>query len=386
MKRLSVAFGAKRHVRARCRLVPFADDPEAGILLRRRGEPPPLDLMNNLTMLHTSTCSARGKHVHFDTPNGASKGQAPDSARTDGCCFRWATCRDGKQSRRFWHYRRRVRRRDLVGAGIGCAGDARVGVGFITWSMAKRPRLLDLVLERRPVAVMLSFGEVRPHAQKIKKAGALLICQVQTLRQANAAAANEADILVAQGAEGGGHGISRSTFPFVPAVVDAVPHIPVAAAGGIADGRGLAAALMLGADGVLVGTRFYASQEAAGFVAAKDRIVSETGDHTIRGILFDIARRNVWPAPYTGRVLRNSFSEKWRGREAELLQHQDEEADRYAAARAKGDFDTAAVIAGEAVDLITDIPPASEIVRRMVAEATGLLSGASNRYRVLQQR
>src|ERR1700735_1193258 len=101
MKGLSVAFGAKRHVRARCRLVPFADDPEAGILLRRRGEPPPLDLMNNLTMLHVSTCSARGKHVHFDTPNGASKGQAPDSARTDGCCFRRATCRDGKQSRRF---------------------------------------------------------------------------------------------------------------------------------------------------------------------------------------------------------------------------------------------------------------------------------------------
>jgi nitronate monooxygenase len=283
----------------------------------------------------------------------------------------------------------------IIGGGYGdetwlareldAAGDARVGVGFITWSMAKRPRLL-VVLERRPVAVMLSFGEVRPHAQKIKKAGALLICQVQTLKQAKAAVANEADILVAQGAEGGGHGISRSTFPFVPAVVDAVPHIPVAAAGGVADGRGLAAALMLGADGVLVGTRFYASQEAAGFAAAKDRIVSETGDHTIRGILFDIARRNVWPAPYTGRVFRNSFSEKWRGREAELLQQEDEEADRYAAARAKGDFDTAAVIADEAVDLITDVPPASEIVRRMVTEATGLLSGASNRYRVLQQR
>jgi nitronate monooxygenase len=94
----------------------------------------------------------------------------------------------------------------------------------------------------------------------------------------------------------------------------------------------------------------------------------------------------VWPAPYTGRVLRNSFSENWRGREAELLQHQDEEADSYAAARTNGDFDTAAVIAGEAVDLITDIPPASEIVRRMVTEAAGLLSGASNRYRVVQQR
>ena len=160
---------------------------------------------------------------------------------------------------------------------------------------------------------------------------------------------------IAQGAEGGGHGISRSTFPFVPAVVDVAPNIPVVAAGGIGDGRGLAAALMLGADGVLVGTRFYASREAAGPLAAKDRIVAGTGDRTIRSILFDIARRNVWPAPYTGRVLQNDFSEKWRGREAELLQHQEEEATRYAAARAAADFDTAAVIAGEVVDLISDI-------------------------------
>jgi len=129
----------------------------------------------------------------------------------------------------------------IIGGGYGdetwlareldAAGDARVGVGFITWSIAKRPRLLDSVLERRPPAVMLSFGDVRPHAQKIKKSDALLICQIQTLGQAKAAVANDADILVAQGAEGGGHGISRSTFPFVPAVVDAVPHIPVVAAG-----------------------------------------------------------------------------------------------------------------------------------------------------------
>jgi len=144
----------------------------------------------------------------------------------------------------------------MIGGGYGdeawlaremdAAGDARVGVGFITWSMAKRPRLLDLVLERRPPAIMLSFGDVRPHAQKIKGAGALLICQVQTLEQTKDAVANGADILVAQGAEGGGHGISRSTFPFVPAVVDAAPDVPVAAAGGIADGRGLAAAVVVG--------------------------------------------------------------------------------------------------------------------------------------------
>jgi nitronate monooxygenase len=179
---------------------------------------------------------------------------------------------------------------------MDAAGDARVGVGFITWGMATRPRLLDLVLERRPPAVMLSFGEVRPYVEKIKRAGALLICQVQTLEQAKDAVVSGADVLVAQGAEAGGHGISRGTFSFVPAVVDAAPGIPIAAAGGVADGRGLAAALMLGADGVLVGTRFYATQEAAGFAAAKERIVAATGDRTIRSILFDIARRNVWPA------------------------------------------------------------------------------------------
>jgi len=280
----------------------------------------------------------------------------------------------------------------LIGGGYGdeawlareldAAGDARVGVGFITWSMAKRPRVLEMALERRPAAIMLSFGAVAPHAEKIKAAGAALICQVQTLAQAKEAAASGADILVAQGGEAGGHGISRGTLALVPAVVDAVGEVPVAAAGGIADGRGLAAALMLGAAGVLVGTRFYASREAAGHPAAKERLVAGSGDETIRSVLFDIARRNLWPAPYTGRLLRNAFTERWRGREMELMQHQETESERYAAARAAGDFDVAGVIAGEAVDLVSDIPPAAEIVGRMAREAERLISGASNRYRV----
>src|SRR5690349_1744976 len=264
---------------------------------------------------------------------------------------------------------------------LAAAGDARIGVGFITWSMAKNPRLLDLALEHNPVAIMLSFGDVRPHADKIKRAGAVMLCQVQTVEQAKDAVANGADALVAQGAEGGGHGIARGTFALVPAVVDVACGVPVAAAGGVADGRGLAAALMLGADGVLVGTRFYATREAFGAQGAKERIVAASGDTTIRSILFDIARRNVWPAPYTGRVLRNEFSEKWRGREAELMQHQASEAARYDKARTEGDFDTAAVIAGECVDMIGDIPPAAEVVERIAKEAAALLSG-SNRYRV----
>jgi nitronate monooxygenase len=283
----------------------------------------------------------------------------------------------------------------IIGGGYGdaawltremdAAGDARVGVGFITWSLSRQPHLLDLVLERRPPAVMLSFGEVQPHADRIKAAGALLLCQVQTVDQARQAIAHGADVLIAQGAEAGGHGMSRGTLALVPAVVDAAGDIPVAAAGGIADGRGLAAALMLGADGVLMGSRFYASQEAAALSGAKDRLVAASGDATIRSVLFDIVRRNVWPAPYTGRVLANRFTERWRGRELDLLQRQTEEAARYDTARATGDFDTAAVIAGEAVDLISDIPPAGEIVERVATEAEALLVRASNRYQITRR-
>jgi nitronate monooxygenase len=263
----------------------------------------------------------------------------------------------------------------------GGAG-ARIGIGFITWSLAKQPGLLEIALAAKPVAIMLSFGDPAPFAPTIHAGGALLICQVQTLEHARAAIAAGADILVAQGAEAGGHGVSRGTMALVPAVADAAPDLPLVAAGGIADGRGLAAALMLGADGVLLGSRFYATQEAAAAQAAKERIVAAEGDATIRSILFDIARKNVWPAPYTGRVLSNAFSERWRGRETELLQHQATEAARYEAARAAGDFDTAGVIVGEAADLIGDIPPAGEVVERVVREAEALLGRASNRLRL----
>lgn len=278
----------------------------------------------------------------------------------------------------------------LIGGGYGdetwlrrelaAANGARVGVGFITWSLAKQPHVLDVALEHRPPAVMLSFGDVAPFAARIRNAGAKLICQVQTVTQAKAALAAGADVLVAQGAEAGGHGMSRGTFTLVPAVVDVAGSVPVAAAGGISDGRGLAAALMLGADGALVGTRFYATVEAGGSQSAKEIIRDASGDATVRSILFDIARRNVWPGGYTGRVLQNEFSERWRGRETALLQ--DAAAiDSYAAARANGDFRTAAVIAGEGVDLVNDIPPAAEVVRRMTTDAEAHLAG-SNRYRV----
>jgi nitronate monooxygenase len=251
---------------------------------------------------------------------------------------------------------------------------ARFGVGFITWSMAKQPRLLDIALERKPAAVMLSFGDPRPFAARIKRSGALLICQVHSLALARAAAAAGADLLVAQGAEAGGHGMSRGLVSLVPEVVDAIgPALPVVAAGGIADGRGLAAALVLGAAGVLIGTRFYATSEAAAPDAAKERIRAATGDDTVRGIVFDILRRNVWPAPFTGRCLRNRNAERWSGREVELLQHAEEESEQYAAARSRDDFDVAAVVAGESAGLIRDIGPVRDVVERIVREASALL-------------
>ena len=141
---------------------------------------------------------------------------------------------------------------------------------------------------------------------------------MQTVAQAREAAEAGADVIVAQGTEAGGHGQSLPLFTLLPQVVDACPHIPVVAAGGIADGRGLAAAMMLGAEGVLMGTRFYASQEAEGHPDAKRRIVEAESGQTVRSVVFDIARRNRWPEPYTGRVLRNAFADRWLGHEADM--------------------------------------------------------------------
>jgi nitronate monooxygenase len=256
---------------------------------------------------------------------------------------------------------------------------APFGIGFITWSLAKRPELLDIALAARPRAIMLSFGDPKPFAARIKSAGVLLICQVQDEAMARQALDAGADILVAQGTEAGGHGASRTTIDVVPAIVDlAAGRVPVAAAGGIADGRGLAAMVTLGASGVLLGTRFYASIEADGADEAKQRICAASSGNSVRGIIFDLSRNNVWPAPFTGRCLINDHARRWIGREVELMQNVNAVAAEYAAAKAAGNFDIAAVIAGEAVGLIHDIPNAAEIVDRIVTEAEQTLLGRRN--------
>ena len=260
------------------------------------------------------------------------------------------------------------------------AARVRFGVGFITWSLATQAHLLDLVLARKPAAVMLSFGDVKPFIARIHGAGALAICQVQSVAMAIDAVAAGADVLVAQGTEAAGHGATRGTVTLVPEVVDAIgAGVPVVAAGGIADGRGMAAALMLGAAGVLMGTRFYATTDAAGDDAAKERIRAAGGDGTVRGMVFDITRQKAWPAPFTGRCLRNAHLERWHGRELELLHRVDEVAAEFAAARSARNYDVLPVIAGEAAGLIHDIPSAAAVMQRVVREAASLLQAAAGR-------
>jgi nitronate monooxygenase len=249
------------------------------------------------------------------------------------------------------------------------------GVGLITWSIG--PGILELALEHRPRAFMLSFGDPRPHAEAIKAAGCALICQVQGVPEARLALEAGADFIVAQGTEAGGHGGSRSTLPLVPAIVDLVAPTPVVAAGGIADGRGLAAALMLGAEGALIGTRFCASAEALGREAAKRRLVAASGGDTARTRVFDIVRGYAWPTPYTGRALRNTFMARFDAHEDALVATLERERTRYLEAAERDDYDTALVWAGEGVDLVTSVEPAAEIVASLSGDAEARLRGAS---------
>jgi nitronate monooxygenase len=280
----------------------------------------------------------------------------------------------------------------LIGGGYGdadwlarefaAAGMARVGCGFITWSLAKNPDLLELVLAKRPAGVMLSFGELTPFAERIKASGTVLICQVQTLELARAAVAAGADVLVAQGSEAGGHGLERTTFTLVPEIADylagAAPNTVLAAAGGIADGRGLAAALMLGADGALVGSRFWASAESLTPESLQAAAIAADGDSTIRTTVVDVTRRIDWPKPFTARVLKTRFAMDWHGREGELAEPETltrEEA-RYWQAYRTGDVENTCVLTGEAVGLIRDVAPAGDILWRMVREAEALIASA----------
>lgn len=252
----------------------------------------------------------------------------------------------------------------------------RFGFGAITWALDQNPDVLDIALSYKPEAVFLSFGEIAPYAEKVRDAGVKLIAQVQTVDGARQAADQGADIIVAQGTEAGGHGGARATLPLVAAVVDAIPDRPVLAAGGIADGRGLAAAIMLGAQGVLVGTAFCVAEESLAKPGAKKLMESASGDRTIRSTVFDIARDKDWPKDWNLRTLRNDFTDRWHDDPKSMMSDVDSIRAAYNAALDKGEFNEAAVIVGEAIDLVHTVEPAADILQRIVRQAEDRLSGA----------
>jgi nitronate monooxygenase len=271
----------------------------------------------------------------------------------------------------------------LIGGGYGdsawverqweLAEGADVGIGFINWKLREDDRALRTCLNRGVRAVLLSFGDIAPFAADVKASGAKLIAQVQTLEDAKRAAEAGADVIVAQGTEAGGHSGSRATLPFVPAVVDAVGNIPVVAAGGIADGRGLAAALMLGASGVMCGSAFYPCHEALSHAHAKQAALAGSGDHTSLGRVFDLVRGFAWPDEWKLRTLRNDFIDAWENREGELADNLPNIAPAFVAAVQQGDMRTAPTIVGEAADLLRESCSAADLVARIFAEAEAQL-------------
>ena len=282
---------------------------------------------------------------------------------------------------------------ELVAAVSNAGGLGVLGWGFLppeelrqeirnTKAMTDKPFAVDLlvaenmpgvrellqVLYEEEVRIFVSgLGNPGALVKEMKAHGMTVVAMIGNTKHARRCAEAGVDALVAQGTEAGGHTGRVATLPLVPAVVDAVRPLPVAAAGGIADGRGLVAALALGASAAVVGTRFVATREARGHEAYKQRIVSATEEDTM-----------VTKA-YTGkscRVIRNPYAESWMGREAEIqpfpaqmLKHWD----KMQAAVEGGDTEIGIMPAGQVSGLVHGIESAADVVRSMMAEAEQIL-------------
>jgi NAD(P)H-dependent flavin oxidoreductase YrpB (nitropropane dioxygenase family) len=230
------------------------------------------------------------------------------------------------------------------------------------------PAALEATIGARVPVLSLAWGDAREVTGRAHAAGLVVIHQVNTAAEAARAAAAGVDVVVAQGTDGGGHVGSVGTVALVPAAVDAAKGVPVVAAGGIADGRGLAAMLALGAEGVLMGTRFLATDEAPCPPAWKAAIVRGTEADTMRTTAFDAAVAMPWPGAAL-RAVRNAFLERWDGRDADAARAAAELTRELMAALERGDCDTFPAMAGQSVGLVHDVKPAAEVVREVVVQA-----------------
>jgi len=248
----------------------------------------------------------------------------------------------------------------------------RFGIGLLDWRLRREPGLLDAALRAVPALISISFGEDPSWVGRVQDAGILTATQVFDVEDARRAADSGVDVLIARGAEGGGHGEPKvGTLPLLEAVLDSVSS-PVLAAGGISSSRGFAAVLAAGASGAWIGTAFTICPESLTSGFAREALLQANETSTVTTRVFDVALGYEWPSKFPARVLRNDFSEQWSGREDALASDVAARA-RLAEAVATGDRRIAHVDAGQGVGLLTEARPAGEVVERLSAGAADLL-------------
>lgn len=257
--------------------------------------------------------------------------------------------------------------------------DRPFAVNVVTWPWAPfAAALLEVALREEAPVITLSFGDPRPALERCRAAGRTTIVQVQDLAGARVALASGADALIAQGNEAGGHTGRRGTLSFAAQVLDLAGEVPVLVAGGIATGRGVAAALALGAAGAVVGTRFKASEEFDGSAVLKQKIVASDGSDTLYDEIFDDACGLDWPNRVTGRALRNRFTAEWEGRRQELRAAVAKLPAYGFLEKLASDAEREINWAGESAGLVRAVQPAREIVDELVGDAERHLRAAAD--------
>jgi len=247
-------------------------------------------------------------------------------------------------------------------AQVRAATDKPYGIGFITPFLQYMEPYFNAALDARPDVIALSFSDPAPFADRVRAAGCRLICQVQTLEDADLAMSADADVLVAQGTEAGGHTGTAALLPLLVGVADRHPNVPLLAAGGIGNGRTFAAALLAGADGAWLGTPFLATKEAVEIDDAyKAAIVASDGGDTVFTHAYDIVSGMPWPTGIGARVRRDAFTDEWAEREAELRERRPEVTTgpaRYY---------------GQSAAFVDGVTTAAEVVHRLCDEAEQIL-------------
>jgi nitronate monooxygenase len=258
-------------------------------------------------------------------------------------------------------------------AGRASEAAARFGIGLMAWALERRPDQFEAAVAAGPALVSVSFGDYAPWVAQLHQAGITVATQVGDVEAARVAAGHGVDLVVARGAEAGGHGRDTvATLPLLQGVLDAV-DLPVLAAGGIVTPRGLAAVLAAGAAGAWLGTALLCAAEADISPAARARARAARETDTIYTRVFDIAQGLGWPPEFGGRALQNDFTQHWAGRE-QALASDSQASQQLAAARSREDYDTAFLYAGQGVGLVTQDRPAGAIVADLATGAEHLLS------------